>query len=311
MSFDEYAAFPAVNASLLKYRTPAEMFAGLTAPAKQTDALTDGTLLHLAVLEPDVNWTERFEAVDVPINPATGKAYGPETKKAEAVWAAARQKNEGKGKILVTVDGFKQHVATLRSMKAAVQVNEYASKALEDCHKEASCILWHPRWQCWVKWRVDFMPKNLAWLGDLKSTSRHVADFGREARKFGYYLQAVWYAHCHAVLLAQKGITARMPYFRFIVVSKEDTSRHPRPAMCRAEELPLMGEALSEFGGVMTARKVLGLPEGLSRVDMFLECARNYQQAGCPTEWSAIRQCWPAYEQEPGDTGGWHVLNDK
>ena len=53
----------------------------------------------------------------------------------------------------------------------------------------------------------------------------------------------------------------------------------------------------------------LGLPEGFSRVDMFLDCLRNHIAAGCPTEEFAVRRIWPAYELEAGERGRW-VLAD-
>jgi len=59
--------------------------------------------------------------------------------------------------------------------------------------------------------------------------------------------------------------------------------------------------------GIEIAKRTLGLPEGLSRVDVFLDSLRAYVEAGCPentpANFDVIRKIWPAYEAEFGEKG--------
>jgi hypothetical protein len=299
---EEYHAFPAINAGLLKCRTAAEMHAHLTAPQKTTDALTEGTLVHMATLEPETSWQEKFAVADIPINDKTGEPYGPKTKKAAAAWAAARE--AAPGKIIVTPETFHEYMTVCRELQRALACNADAMSELTDVETEITGILWHPRWNVWVKWRPDIMPRHCRYLADVKTTSRHVADFAKDAWQWGYFMQAVFYAHCHELLLARMNL--HVAKFPFIVLSKADESRYPRPAMCRVYDLPLDG-SLSR--GVAHAQTTLGLPEGFSRVDAFLDSLRQFLDAGCPTEWREVRRIWPAYEHEAGEKGRW-VLAD-
>jgi hypothetical protein len=298
----DYHAFPALNAGLLKCRTAAEMHAHLTAEHKDTDALTTGTLVHMVTLEPETSWKEKFAVADIPINPTTGNPYGADSKKGKAAWEAARADNPGK--IIVTPETFREYMEECKQLQLALMCNADAMGELADVETEITGILWHPRWNCWVKWRPDIMPRHCRYLADVKTTSRHVADFSKDAWQYGYYLQAAFYAHCHELLLARMNLTVTK--FPFIVLSKADESRYPRPAMCRVYDLPMDG-ALNR--GVAMAKSALGLPEGFSRVDMFLDCCREHVAAGCPTEFRAVRKIWPAYENEVGEKGRW-VLAD-
>lgn len=303
MSHEDYLAFPAVNASLLKARTAAEMHASLTAPPKESDALTEGTLVHMATLEPEAQWQERFAVADIPINPKTEMPYGKDTKKAEAAWEAAAKAFPGK--IIVTPETFHAYMEQCRELQWALTCNADAMQELADIHSEVTGIIWHPRWNCWVKWRPDIMPKHLRYIPDVKTSSRHVSDFGKDAWQWGYYTQAVFYSHCHEIMCARANI--RPNKFVFIVLSKSDNSRYPRPAMCRTYDLPLDP---SINRGVEMAMRGLGLPEGLSKVDVFLDSLREHIAAGCPTTAGVedpaecriinktLRKIWPAYEFE-------------
>ncbi len=298
ISAAEYHAFPAISAGLLKCDTPAEMFAKITTPQKDTDALTDGTLVHMAVLEPQTSWASAFALAEIPINPRTGLPYGENTKKGEEAWALAREAHPGK--IIVTEESLKEHLKTCRQLQQALHMNADAMSELQDFEGEVSGILWHPRWNCWVKWRPDILPKHMRYLPDVKTTRRHPRQFEKDCWEYGYHLQAVWYAHCHELLLSVLNLAVtKTP---FIVLAKDQEGRAPRPPMCRVADLPL-DPSLNR--GVKFARGALGIPEGLSRVDRFLECARQYVEAGEPQDFAGIRRCWPAYEFEQGETGRW------
>lgn len=302
MTADEYHGFHAINAGLLKCRTAAEMFAKLTTPQKDTDALTIGTLAHMAYLEPETSWGTRFALADIPINDKTGRPYGEDTKKGQAAWEAARL--EHPGKIIVTEETLRDYLATCKELQFALSMNADAMSELQNVETEATGILWHPRWNVWCKWRADVLPKHGRYIADVKTTSRHVADFAKDAWTYGYYTQAVWYAYCHETLLSRLKLT--MTKFPFIVLSKADASRYPRPAMCRVYDLPLNPDLSS---GVKNARAALGLPEGFSRVDVFVNSVREYVEAGCPEDPAKIRRCFSAYEFEAGEKGRW-VLGD-
>jgi len=303
MSHEAYLAFPAVSASLLKARTAAEMFAKLTTPEEQKDALTEGTLTHMACLEPETSWKDRFAVADIPINEKTGQPYGPKTKKAAPIWEAARAENPGK--IIVTPESFHEYMETCRELQWALSCTPDAMREFDNVETEVSGILWHPRWNCWLKFRPDILPVHMRYLVDIKTTSRHIDDFckGKDAWQYGYYLQAVLYSHCHELMCAKANIHPSK--FVFIALSKEDEGRSPRPAMCEPFDLPL-DPSINK--GVEIAMKTLGLPEGFSKVDMFLECLRNYIDAGCPSVdgiedakerrriKKEIRKIWPAHE---------------
>lgn len=302
VSADDYHAFPAVNNTLLKCRTAAEMFAQITGGQKDTDALTIGTLVHMVALEPETSWATRFALADIPVNPKTERPYGKDTKRGKKAWEEAEAMHPGK--IIVTEETLADYLAECRELQYALQCNPDAMSELTDADCEVTGIMWHPRFQCWVKWRVDILPKHCRYMADVKTTSRHVADFQKDAWQWGYHLQAAWYTHCHETLLSR--LNLHVGKFPFIAISKADNGKYPRPPMCRVYDLP-MDPTLNR--GVAHAQTILGLPEGLSRVDIFLECCRDYVAAGCPTDWHSIRRCWPAYELESGERGRW-VLQD-
>lgn len=308
MSHTDYLAFPAVNASLLKCRTAAEMYASLTAEHRDSEALDIGSLCHMAILEPEANWRDRFALADIPINPKTGEAYGKTTKKALAAVEEATEANPGK--IIVSADLLGEYLDVCRDLSYAAQANPDAMELLTDCVTEVTGILWHPRWQCWVKWRPDIMPRNCRKLIDVKTTSRHVADFKKDAWQFGYFSQAVWYVECHELMCKVLNLT--VPSFIWIILSKADNSRYPRPAMCRTAEAPMNPELCQ---GIAHAKTSLGIPEGFSKVDMFLACLREHIADGCPTpqdyqRFRELRRIWPAFEQESGERGGRWLLVD-
>ncbi len=306
VSADEYHAFPAVNNSLVKCRTAAEMFESLTHTKKDTDALTIGTLVHMACLEPETSWAERFALADIPINPTTGRPYGKDSKKGADAWNEAVEANPGK--IVVTEETLRDYLDECRDLQLAMRCNPDAVQELQDVHTEVTGILWHQRWQCWVKWRPDVLPKHCRYLADVKTSSRHVADFAKDAWQFGYFTQAAWYVDLHELMLAKLNLTVTK--FPFIVLSKSDDSRYPRPSMCRVYDVPMDG---SICRGIDNAKKALGIPDGLSRVDVFLDSLRSYVAAGCPENtrenYGLIRSIWPAYELEAGEKGRW-VLAD-
>lgn len=306
VSADEYHAFPAINAGLMKKTTAAEMFQSLVTPHKDTDALTVGTLTHMAALEPQTAWSDRFALAEIPINPTSGKPYGKDSQKGAAAWELAQLMHPGK--IVVTGETLREYLATCTELQRALHANPDAMTELEDVHTEVSGILWHPRWNCWVKWRPDIVPRHCRHIADVKTYAHHPATFGKEVWKRGYHIQAAWYTELHECLTAKLGLTVSK--FTFLVLSKSTEGNDARPAMCRAIDLPMQGVDCTP---VRSARNYLGIPEGFSRVDTFLDCLRNYIEAGEPEptkeNFELIRSLWPAYENEAGEKGRW-VLAD-
>lgn len=287
------------------------MFHYLCEPDADTDAKITGTLVHMATLEPETSWKEAFAVADIPINPKTKEPYGPKTKKASLIWAKAKEENPGK--IVVTPETFHKYMEQCRELQTALACNPDAMEELADVETEVAGFLWHPRWNCWLKWRLDILPRHCRYLADVKSSARRPSQFEKDIWQWSYNIQAVFYAMCHEMLLARLNLTVTR--FVFIILSKSDKGR---PAMCRVADMPLVHGI---YKPTDKARTILGLPEGFSCIDMFLDCLRNYVAAGCPPNppdnapltpetieaKKIIRNIWPAYEQEAN--GRW-VLHD-
>jgi hypothetical protein len=300
VSAAEYHAFPAVNASVMKCRTAAEMLATLSAPPRDGPTFVLGTLVRLACLRREQAWADQFALVQPPVNPRTDRPYALDTRRGQDAWAEARAAHPGR--ILVTEEDFQDHLATCRDLQNALHANADALQELDGAHVDVTGILWHPRWQCWVKWRPDVLPRHLRHLVDIKTTTRHVAEFSRDAWQHGYHLQAAWYAEMHQRLLAPRHLRqTKMP---FVVLSRAEGARGTRPAMCRVYDVPLEP---GQSRGVDHARRTLGLPEGFGRVDILLDSLRQHVEAGCPAATAGntplIRRLWPAYEHEAGESG--------
>lgn len=301
-SEDEYRSFPAVNNSLLKCYTLHEMYRMLVAPpaAQTNEALALGTLFDIALLTPEETWTDRFAAADVPINKTTGKAYGIETAKAATALAEAAAANPGK--FIVTLDQFKEIEVEMESLIRAVMANDLCrSRLTHPCLKQVSGFMWHPNWRCWVKWKPDLVPlspDDEGWaLDDLKSTRMHVAQFHKDANKFGYREQALWYAHCHQTWMAQQGITLNVANFNFIVAGKADAeSRQPRGAMARMIQLPLNPTLNLDMVGPYAR---IFPEDGLGIIERFVAALHEHLDTDPdPADEAAINRIWSAYENE-------------
>jgi hypothetical protein len=301
MSEEDYRAFPAINNSLLKCQTLAEMYALITAPQqKDTEALAVGTLADMAILTPEEPITSRFVAADVPINPTTNKAYGLDTKKAEEAVEAARAANPGK--FVVSLDVFLDYQTQLAAIRAAFNRSALCVAALENAMLQVTGIMWHPRFNCWVKWKPDVLPTKSdgvsGWaIRDLKTSRHHVSKFEKDCREFDYFGQAVWYGDCHETAMERLGITLRVSNFDFLVVGKADEgARRPRPAMARKIRLP-MDPSLNSH--VVPAHKHLLPADGMGRVDMFLAALQEHLAAPPePGDREAIARIWTAYDHD-------------
>lgn len=90
VSFDEYKAINACNASILKHArvSMAHVLAAIQAPDKDTPAKRFGRMVHTAILEPE----QMQNFIGPPINPKTQKAYGSDTQ----AWEKHQEANPGK-----------------------------------------------------------------------------------------------------------------------------------------------------------------------------------------------------------------------
>lgn len=300
MSEDEYRQFPAINNSLLKCPTLAEMYSLLTAPQKQTDALALGTLADMAILTPQEPWTERFAVADIPINPKTGAAYGADSKKALEAMEAAKEANPGK--FVASLDAIKEMTVELGEIVRAFNASALCKATLNNALTQVSGIMWHPVWGCWVKWKPDVLPlkpdPKIGWcIADLKTTRHHVLQFERDCAEFGYWDQAGFYSHCHEILMAQQGLTIRVNCFDFLVVGKADaTARRPRPAMARKIRVPLDQDINLHMAGF---HRRMFPKDGMGRVEQFLAAlGEHITQKPDPADIDHLRRIWGSYEHE-------------
>ena len=299
MSETEYRHFPAINNSLLKCPTLAEMHALLTAPQKQTDALALGTLADMAILTPAEPWTERFAVADIPINPTTGKAYATASKKAAAAFEAATLANPGK--FVASLDAIREMTVELDEIVKAFNANALCRKTLEGALTQVSGVMFHPVWKCWVKWKPDILPlrpdEKHGWsIADLKTTRNHVLKFEKDCHEFGYFDQAGWYSHCHETMLEMRGIHRRVSNFDFLVVGKSDEGRRPRPAMARKVRVPLDPDMNLYMAGY---RNRVFPKDGFGRVEMFLTAlAEHIARKPDESDKEALASIWGAFENE-------------
>ena len=300
MNETEYRQFPAVNNSLLKCPTLAEMYAMLTAPQKQSEALALGTLADMAILTPHEPWSERFAVADIPINPTSGKAYGPDS--AKALHAVEACKAANPGKFIASLDAIKEMTKELDEIVRAFNDSALCRATLENALTQVSGVMFHPAWKCWVKWKPDVLPlkpdpKHGYCLADLKTSRHHVLKFEKDCLEFGYFDQAGFYAHCHEMLLDSQGIRLKVSNFDFLVVGKADPDgRRPRPAMARKIRVPLDPELNQHMAGYN--RRVFP-KDGMGRVEMFLTALNEHiAQQPDPEDARAIGKIWGAYENE-------------
>ncbi|WP_265595605.1 PD-(D/E)XK nuclease-like domain-containing protein [Verrucomicrobium sp. BvORR106] len=288
-----YRSWPGVNASVLKERTPCEMLHNMMASPKSTAALTEGTLLHWAVLE---QWRFAAWRDHMVVSPTKGL----DTKAAEEV----RFANPGK---LVVTDEL---VIQANKCMDAVRANDRAMawlSGIDPDHgnapkspvaREATGVVWDGQHGVWRKIRVDLYPAVHRVMLDVKTSAAPLSQWFKECLKWGYFDQAAWYLDTHYRL------TGEWRAWLWIVVTKSE------PFMCRVFRLttPKPTDPLYAESSYCKARQRLGLdpvpPNGgfkLGRLQMFLNSARETEQLrslGVEMHPRLLRQTWPAYEDE-------------
>jgi hypothetical protein len=188
ITYEQYDKLPGLRASTLKpyLQSPKH---GKQAELKtfSNKAMNMGTLTHAMVLEgqkaADKLLSDHF-ITDAPVNPKTGKPYGPNTDRVKN-WLAA---NPDK-KYIDPAD-----LGRCSEMRDAVLNHDKAVDILSQCHDREFAVTWIDELtgiEC--KALVDFCGNNIA--GDLKTTSANwnVSALEKTNYDFGYHMQFSFY----------------------------------------------------------------------------------------------------------------------
>lgn len=175
----EYLAIDAMGASRLGTLaiSPKHYQHLLGEPRWETAALSLGTAVHMAALQPEL-----FEAAYV-MEPSVEGYDKPRATKAYKEAVAAL---EAGGRTVLKRDVL----AKVRAMAAAIHAHPVAAKLLARCPERELTMLWENEGRA-CRGRVDFLGNGAA--GDLKTT-RNLALFSPHVvTKLGYYRDAAWY----------------------------------------------------------------------------------------------------------------------
>jgi len=236
LSFDDYAAWPAANASTLNgfSRTPAHVYYEMMHGGKErTPSLDLGWLVHLAVLEP-----ERF-AAEIVVPPKVDRR----TKQGKATWAQFEA--EHAEKIFVDAATFEK----VKAMTFSLMSHETAAEffVTNPGENELSFLWDDPEHGVRCKARTDRVGHIGEWpiIADLK-TARNAArrDFERSIYTYGYDLQA---AHYLSGLETLYPIPSGQAFRRFVFFVIESEP----PYCCAAYELD---DAALEEGRIKRSR---------------------------------------------------------
>lgn len=184
VSFDEYAAWDAVNNSLLGHilRSPAHARHYMVTAHEPTAAMIFGSAVHCAILEPDEFANRYTKAPQVDRRTKAGKD----------AWTAHQEANADR--ISLTPDEWQQ----ANDLRDSVWVYNTIGKTLlgNATHNEVSAA-WHDdKTGHLCKGRIDKLAKVDGWstLIDLKTTEDASAGaFPKSIHKYGYHRQAAFY----------------------------------------------------------------------------------------------------------------------
>jgi exodeoxyribonuclease VIII len=186
-----YFQIDAINGSTLKQirKSPAHARAAQLSPSKETPAQRLGTMIHLAILQPD-----KFKATTVPplMDPETGKPMYRRSKDQKAKHAQYEEEHKGK----TIIDNADWHFC-MRMHKAVWDVPEYA-KLLSTPGANEVVVIWvDPATGLKCKCRVDrltTLADGRTAIIDLKTT-KDAGDwsFGKDCHTYGYHISAAHY----------------------------------------------------------------------------------------------------------------------
>jgi len=172
-------------------------------PEEDRPAYLVGRAAHVLILEGEEVFAEEH-AVGGPVNPRTGKPFGPNTQ-AYAEWAAAQ------GKAVLTDEQY----SLITSMAASVEAHQVAFELLADGVPEGVVRVEYCGLPCQA--RLDFFNPQRG-IVDLK-TCDDLTWFEADTRRFGYPHQMAFY---QAVLVCATGEIAPV---RVIAVEKKEPFR--------------------------------------------------------------------------------------
>ena len=240
----EYRAWDAINVSSLKpliEKTAEHYYYELTHPKPTTAAMVFGTTVHTRILESEdddedtmalrslsadgleaYNKTVINVTVGGPINPTTGKCYGPDSQKFKA-WCDA----QGPGKIFLTTE----QDAQLRGMHSRLMRDENIAGFIGkpgDENNELSLLWIDDETGLLCKARLDMWRPQGEAIGDLKTCrDASPAGFAGSIGKFRYHGQSAFYLDGARKL--------GMPAKHFIFIPVEKTAPYV-PAMYRIQD---------------------------------------------------------------------------
>ena len=198
----EYFAAKRLNNSGIKQllRSPMHYKNSLEAPRLETKALTIGSAVHCAILEPnrfDVDYTFAPENLD------------KRTKAGKAAWDELESSEK-------TVLSFNDYTDVL-SISHAVKEHPTAKKLIKNGHAEVT--IFSEIDDVLTKSRMDYYLPNANVIIDLKTTDdASPSAFARSVASYGYDIQAAWYID------NAQALDIYIETFVFIVVEK--TSPH-------------------------------------------------------------------------------------
>ena len=190
MPFDTYLSLPAVSSHglMLIERSPAHYRASISTPRASTPAQQLGTLTHMAVLEWDRYQSSVVVAPDVDRRTKAGK-------EADAEFRAAVSENPD------AVIATTEQDAKARTMREAVMGHPSARAMLEDGQAETTLLF--ELLGVNGKARPDWLPTGYPVIVDLKTAAdARPSEFARASARYGYALQAAFYAATRRAELA-------------------------------------------------------------------------------------------------------------
>lgn len=215
MNVNEYRALDRMNASSLKYMnlSPLHFLENKKNPQKETQAMRLGTMVHTAILEPDLfvsNYIVQPSDLKKP-TAAQLNAKKPSEDSIRQIEAWQAFENESNGRTIIDFDEYE----TAMAMHNSVRENQLASKVLSKGKSEETLLFNFQGIDC--KARLDWFCGDRQIIVDLKTTeaktSKEFCD-SIFSPKYLYVMQAAFY---HDAILE---ITGSEPDFVFISVEK-------------------------------------------------------------------------------------------
>ena len=219
-------------------QTPLHFKHQQTAPRKETTAMTIGSAVHCAVLEPE-HFTQRY-------------VVAPELDKRTKAGKEACAELEASGKVVLSATDY----TMISSVATSVMNHPTASKLLTGGRAEVA--VFGEIDGVAAKCKCDYLREGVAII-DLKTTD-DAGDFSRSVSKWGYAQQAAWYQDVM--------ISIGQPVRAFIFVVVEKTAPYAVATYELSEEWVELGRqqnqrALALFKNCTESGNWFGYSEGI------------------------------------------------